>query len=216
MTDENTNLDAEPDTDSAVDSDSGFDSDADSDDGVDIAESEDSVADTVAGTPASLTGDGRLRFFVFRVLPALVVVLGAAAGILRWQDSSHRAVENARDDSVAAARDATVAILSYKADSVEQDLRSATDRLTGTFLDSFTDLINKVVIPGAKEKKITAIAQVSAAASVSATAHHAVALVFVDQTVTIDGGAPSGTASSVRVTLDQVDDRWLVSGFDPV
>ena len=60
------------------------------------------------------------------------------------------------------------------------------------------------------------MAQVSAAASVSATAHHAVALVFVDQTVTIDGGAPSGTASSVRVTLDQVDDRWLVSGFDPV
>ena len=101
-TDENTNLDAEPD--------SGFDSDG----GVDIAESEDSVADTVAGTPLSLTGDGRLRFFVFRVLPALVVVLGAGAGILRWQDSSHRAVENARNDSVAVARDATMAILSYK------------------------------------------------------------------------------------------------------
>lgn len=198
MTDENAGPDAAPD--------SGFDS----------AESEDSVADTVANTPVSLKGDGRMRFFVLRVLPALVLLLGAGAGILQWQDSSHRAVENARVDSVAAARDATVAILSYKADSVEQDLRSATDRLTGTFLDSFTDLINKVVIPGAKEKKITAIAQVSAAASVSATAEHAVALVFVDQTVTIDGGAPSGTASSVRVTLDKADDRWLVSGFDPV
>ncbi|MFZ4373970.1 MAG: hypothetical protein ACOYO2_12145 [Mycobacterium sp.] len=198
MTDENAGPDAAPDS------------------GVDSAESEDSVADTVANTPVSLKGDGRMRFFVLRVLPALVLLLGAGAGILQWQDSSHRAVENARVDSVAAARDATVAILSYKADSVEQDLRSATDRLTGTFLDSFTDLINKVVIPGAKEKKITAIAQVSAAASVSATAEHAVALVFVDQTVTIDGGAPSGTASSVRVTLDKADDRWLVSGFDPV
>jgi len=198
MTDENDSPDAAPDS------------------GVDSAESEDSVADTVANTPVSLKGDGRMRFFVLRVLPALVLLLGAGAGILQWQDSSHRAVENARVDSVAAARDATVAILSYKADSVEQDLRSATDRLTGTFLDSFTDLINKVVIPGAKEKKITAIAQVSAAASVSATAEHAVALVFVDQTVTIDGGAPSGTASSVRVTLDKADDRWLVSGFDPV
>jgi len=198
MTDENDSPDAAPDS------------------GVDSAESEDSVADTVANTPVSLKGDGRMRFFVLRVLPALVLLLGAGAGILQWQDSSHRAVENARVDSVAAARDATVAILSYKADSVEQDLRSATDRLTGTFLDSFTDLINKVVIPGAREKKITAIAQVSAAASVSATAEHAVALVFVDQTVTIDGGAPSGTASSVRVTLDKADDRWLVSGFDPV
>jgi len=198
MTDENDSPDAAPDS------------------GVDSAESEDSVADTVANTPVSLKGDGRMRFFVLRVLPALVLLLGAGAGILQWQDSSHRAVENARVDSVAAARDATVAILSYKADSVEQDLRSATDRLTGTFLDSFTDLINKVVIPGAKEKKITAIAQVSAAASVSATAEHAVALVFVDQTITTEGGAPSGTASSVRVTLDKADDRWLVSGFDPI
>jgi len=208
VTDENINPDVETDTDAGVDGD------------VDSAESEDSVADTVsdtvAGTPVALKGDGRVRFFVFRVLPALIVLLGAGAGILRWQDASHRAVENARADSVAAARDATVAILSYKADSVEQDLGAATDRLTGTFLDSFTDLINKVVIPGAREKKITALAQVSAAASVSATAQQAVALVFVDQTVTIDGGAPSGTASSVRVTLDRVDDRWLVSGFDPV
>jgi Mce-associated membrane protein len=40
--------------------------------------------------------------------------------------------------------------------------------------------------------------------------------VFVNQAVTVDGGAPSGTASSVRVTLDKVDDRWLVSAFDPV
>jgi len=198
MTDENDSPDAAPDS------------------GVDSAESEDSVADTVANTPVSLKGDGRMRFFVLRVLPALVLLLGAGAGILQWQDSSHRAVENARVDSVAAARDATVAILSYKADSVEQDLRSATDRLTGTFLDSFTDLINKVVIPGAREKKITSVAQVSAAASVSATAEHAVALVFVDQTITTEGGAPSRTASSVRVTLDKADDRWLVSGFDPV
>ena len=58
--------------------------------------------------------------------------------------------------------------------------------------------------------------KVAAAASVSAVAEHAVALVFVNQTVVVGGGAPSGTASSVRVTLDKVGDRWLVSGFDPV
>ena len=117
---------------------------------------------------------------------------------------------------MAAARSATEAILSYKADSVEQDLGSARDRLTGSFLASFTDLVNKVVIPGAREKKISAAAKVAAAASVSAVAEHAVALVFVNQTVVVGGGAPSGTASSVRVTLDKVGDRWLVSGFDPV
>jgi Mce-associated membrane protein len=127
---------------------------------------------------------------------------------------------------VAAARDSTVAMLSYRAETVEQDLRSARDRLTGTFLNTFTDLIDTVVIPGAKEKQISSTARVSAVASVSATTKRAVALVFVDQVVTMganaaggnapDTGAPTGTASSVRVTLDKVGERWLVSGFDPV
>lgn len=175
-------------------------------------------ADTavVADAPAPLTSNKRLRTLAFGVLPALVVLLGAGAGLLRWQDVSHRAIDTARTESVAAARDATVAILSYKADSVEQDLGAARDRLTGSFLDSFSDLVDRVVIPGAREKKISAAAKVAAAASVSAAAKHAVALVFVNQTVVIGGGAPSGSASSVRVTLDKVDDRWLVSGFDPV
>ena len=178
-----------------------------------------STADTDDGprqTLVSFTRNGRLRPLTLGVLPAVIVLLGAGAGLLAWQDRSHRAVEAARVDSVQAASDATVAILSYKPDTVEQDLRSASDRLTGTFLESFTDLVNTVVIPGAKEKKISAAAQVSAAASVSATADRAVALVFVNQAVTVEGGAPSGTASSVRVTLEKVGDRWLVSGFDPV
>jgi Mce-associated membrane protein len=167
-------------------------------------------------TSAPFTRNGWLRPLVLVVLPAVIVLLGAGAGFLAWQDRSHRAVETARLESVQAASDATVAILSYKSDTVEQDLGSASDRLTGSFLESFTDLVNKFVIPGAKEKKISTAAEVSAAASVSATADRAVALVFVNQTVTIDGGVPSGSASSVRVTLDKVDDRWLVSAFDPV
>jgi len=195
-------------TDENVDAnvDSGLDLDAE------VAESNDAVA--VADSPRET--DGRLRLVAFGVLPALIILLGAGAGFLRWQDSSHRAVDAARVESMAAARDATVAILSYKAGSVEQDLHSARGRLTGSFLDSFTDLVDKVVIPGAREKNISAAARVPAVASVSATTKNAVVLAFVDQTVTIGDGAPSGSASSVRVTLDKVDDRWLVSGFDPV
>ena len=189
----------------------------------DIDEPTDAVAEPTADTengtrqtPAPFTRNGWLRPLTLGVLPAVIVLLSVGAGLLAWQDRSHRAVETARLESVQAASDATVAILSYKPDTVEQDLRKASDRLTGSFLESFTDLVNTVVIPGAREKKISAAAQVSAAASVSATADRAVVLVFVNQAVTVEGGAPSGTASSVRVTLDKVDDRWLVSAFDPV
>ena len=54
------------------------------------------------------------------------------------------------------------------------------------------------------------------AASVSATGKHAVVLVFVDQTTTIGNDTPSQSTSSVRVSLDKIGGRWLVSQFDPV
>ena len=158
----------------------------------------------------------RQRQFVFVVLPAVALALGALAGYLNWQNSTERLSTIAATQSVAAARDAASAILSYNTDTVERDLNAARDRLTGSFLAEFTKLVNEVVIPGSKEKKISAVAQVPAAASVSATANHAVALVFVDQAVTIGKDAPTNTASSVRVTLDKVGDRWRVSGFEPV
>jgi Mce-associated membrane protein len=117
---------------------------------------------------------------------------------------------------VQAATDSTIKILSYRPDTVDRDLGAARDRLTGTFLDAYTSLTNDVVIPGAKQKQISAVATVPAAASVSATQNHAVVLVFVNQTIIVGNDAPSSTASNVKVTLDKQGDRWLISGFDPV
>jgi Mce-associated membrane protein len=72
------------------------------------------------------------------------------------------------------------------------------------------------VIPGAKQKGISATATVPAAASVSATPQHAVVLLFVNQSTTIGGSPPTTTTSSVKVTLEHVGSRWLVSDFIPV
>jgi Mce-associated membrane protein len=119
-------------------------------------------------------------------------------------------------ESVQAATDSTVALLSYRPDTVETDLDAAKSRLTGTFLDAYTKLTHDLVIPGAKQKQISAVATVPAAASTSATATHAVVLLFVNQSVIVGQDAPTNTASSVRVTLDKVDGRWLISQFDPV
>ena len=174
-------------------------------------------AETEAEKPsAPKRGISWARVVAFGVLPAVALLLGAAAGFLRWEYSSLHDADAASRESVQAARDSTVALLSYKPETVDKDLGSARDRLTGTFLDAYTQLVNSVVIPGAKEKKISAVAQVPAAASVSANGDHAVVLVFVDQTVTVGTDAPTNTASSVRVTLDKVGGRWLISGFDPI
>jgi Mce-associated membrane protein len=156
------------------------------------------------------------RVLAFGVLPALALVIAVGAGFLKWQDVWVRGSRVAGIESVAAAKDSTVALLSYKPDTVEKDLRAARDRLTGGFKDSYTQLIQDVVIPGAQKQHISAVATVPAAASVSATPQHAVALLYVDQTVAVGDDAPTGTSSIVRVTMDKIGGRWLISAFDPV
>ena len=152
----------------------------------------------------------------FAVLPALAIALAGGAGYLKWAKSRNQVAAAAAPQSVAPAADSTIAMLTDKPDTVAKDLTAAGNRLTGAFKNSYLSLTHDVVIPGSQQKKISATAAVPAAASVSANESHAVVLVFVNQTVTIGGDVPSDTASSVKVTLDRVGGRWLISGFDPI
>jgi Mce-associated membrane protein len=156
------------------------------------------------------------RLIAYALVPGLALLVTSVAGFLKWQDASVRDAAAARAESVRAATDGTIALLSYRPDTVQKDLEAARGKLTGTFLDAYTKLTHDVVIPGAKQKQISAVATVPGAASKSATANHAVVLLFVNQSVIMGQDAPTNSASSVRVTLDKIDGRWLISGFDPV
>jgi Mce-associated membrane protein len=156
------------------------------------------------------------RVIAFGILPGIAMVLGLFAGYAKWQETTARDAQSGGIQAVQAAKDGTMALLGYQPDTVEKDLTAARDRLTGTFRDTYSSLTRDVVIPGSKQKHISAVANVPAAALVSVSGRRAVVLVFVDQTTTIGNDAPTDTASSVRVTLDKVDSRWLISGFDPV
>jgi Mce-associated membrane protein len=174
--------------------------------------------DTVqaAQTPAAPRRVNWSRAVVYGVLPGVALVLAMAAGLLKWKDSSQRNADIARAESVQAAKDATVALLSYRPDTVEKDVAAAQTRLTGGFFEVYSQVARDVLIPDAKERQITTVASVPAAASVSATQNTAVVLVFIDQTVTTGASPPDGAATSARVTLDKVGGRWLVSKFETV
>jgi Mce-associated membrane protein len=156
------------------------------------------------------------RMVAYGILPGLALTLAIADGRLKYLDSSTSHDLRAEIESVQAAKDSTVAMLSYRPDTVDRQLQDARALLTGTFRDSYTSLINDVVIPGAKQKQISATATVPAAASVTADSRHAVVLVFVDQTVVVGSGAPADTTSAIRVTLHKTSGHWLVSQFDPI
>jgi Mce-associated membrane protein len=156
------------------------------------------------------------RMMAYVVLPTVVLAMAGGAGYAKYLQARHHALDTARSESVAAARDITIAMLSYTPDGAATNLGAARAKMAGPLLDSYTSLIDDVVIPGAKQKQISAAATVAAAAPLTVTETHAVILIFVDQSITQGKEAPSGTASSVRVTLDKVDTQWRASGFDPV
>jgi Mce-associated membrane protein len=154
------------------------------------------------------------RVLVYGLLPALALLLAIAAGLLKWKDSSVRNIDLARSQSITAARDSTVALLSFRFDTVDRDVAAARERTTGDFRDTYTQRTQEELIPNAKERHVSATATVPGAASESATDNHAVVLVFVNEMIKIGDSAPADADSSVRVTLDKIGDRWLVSGFD--
>ncbi|WP_285032732.1 hypothetical protein [Mycolicibacterium sp. lyk4-40-TYG-92] len=173
-------------------------------------------AETAAESDAGHAERRWSRLIAFGLLPAVILLLTTAAGSLSYRDHSAVEADTARAQTLRAASDGTVALLSYEADTAEKTLHAARDGLTGAFRDSYSRLVDDVVIPGAKQKHISSVATVPASASVSVTDRHAVALLFVNQTTTVGAGAPTSSTSCVRVTLDKIGDRWLISQFEPV
>jgi Mce-associated membrane protein len=120
-------------------------------------------------------------------------------------------------DTIKAASDGTVALLSYSPDTLDKDFASAKTHLTGDFLNYYTQFTQDIVTPAAKQKSVKTSAAIVRAAVSELKPESASVLVFLNQTTTskenVDG---SFTASSVKVGLTKVNGAWLISSFDPV
>jgi Mce-associated membrane protein len=154
------------------------------------------------------------RVLVYGLLPGLALLLAMSAGMLKWKDASIRDIDVARSQSVAAARDSAVAVLTFRFDTVDRDVAATRERLTGEFLNTYTQQTREELAPSAKQSRVVTTASVSGAAPQSVTSNKAVVLLFVDQTVKMGDEPSTATGSSVRVTLDKVGERWLISDFD--
>ena len=102
-----------------------------SDEVSDEVEVDESAADEADGddaeTAATLRPAARRRtdwakVVAYGLLPALALVLALAAGYLKYVDNSVRDAAVARVESMQAAKDSTVAILSYQPDTVDAQL----------------------------------------------------------------------------------------------
>lgn len=152
----------------------------------------------------------------------LAVALVASAGVGAWlyfeqyrpdQETNTAAAGVALD----AAKNGTVALLSYSPESLDKDFAVAKSHLTGDFLSYYTQFTEQIVTPAAKQKSVKTTAAVVRAAVSELHPDSAVVLVFINQNTTSKEN-PDGAfaASAVKVGLKKINDTWLISAFDPV
>jgi Mce-associated membrane protein len=165
----------------------------------------------------------RRRLGAIPVIPlALVLGLLAAGGLAGWLFFSQYRPDKQTDygveqSAVKAARDGTVALLSYKPDTLKTDFDAAKSRLSGEFRDYYDQFSKKVITPAAESKGVTTAAQVVGAAATELHRDSAVVLVFVNQATTSkERPDPSMASSSVLVSLAKQHGDWLITKFDPI
>jgi Mce-associated membrane protein len=148
--------------------------------------------------------------------------LVASAGVAAWlyfeqyrpgQETNAAAAGVALD----AAKNGTVALLSYKPESLDKDFAAAKSHLTGDFLSYYTQFTEQIVTPAAKQKSVKTSAAVVRAAVSDLHPDSAVVLVFINQNTTSKEN-PDGSfaASAVKVGMKKINGTWLISSFDPV
>jgi Mce-associated membrane protein len=197
-------------------------------DGVEIDKSTDEDGAAVAEVEAPKDSDDnssavRRRLPAIPLIPVALVLGLLAAGLLAgWLYFSQYRPDEQTDGAVAqtvvnAARDGTVALLSYKPDTLNQDFAAAKSHLTGDFLDYYDKFTKDVVTPAAQTKGVTTTAQVVGAAAAELKPDKAVVLVFINQATTSkERPDPAMASSSANVSLAKVHGEWLISKFDPL
>ena len=142
----------------------------------------------------------------------VVAILLVTAGLLTVRARGADRVEQARTEATAAAEATAVDLLSYDYRHLDRDFARARAGLTGGFVDDYARTTQTVVRPTATEVRAVVKADVAASSVVRADQNRVVVLLFMNQTTTSTRlDAPKVDLNRVRLTMDRVHGRWLVS-----
>lgn len=152
----------------------------------------------------------------------LAVLLLISGGVATWLYFKQYRPDQQTDAGVSrwvarAASDGTTALLSYAADSLDQDFAAARSHLGGDFLSYYDQFSTQSVAPVAKQKSMKSTAKVTGSAVSELHPDSAVVLIFVDRvTTTKDNPQPSVAVTSVLVGMSRINGNWLITKFTPV
>jgi Mce-associated membrane protein len=172
---------------------------------------------SVPDEPTAKAGFGRTLPLV---LGALCVVMAVVVGILIILTVSGPSSAKADAAAVEAARTKAPLVLSYAPATVDQDIATARQQLSGTFAQQFDQLVNQVVLPATKQQGLSSKTDVTHVALMESQPQQSDArdvLIFMHQTVSATGQPPQEGVIQVKVTVTKnAEGQWLVSNLQPI
>jgi Mce-associated membrane protein len=148
-----------------------------------------------------------------------VVAAGLAIGLgvreLRDDDPLDAA---AREDAVAPAGQAAEALLSFRYDTLEQELDSERGLMTDSYADEFLNVFPDQALDMTTKQQATVESRVLAAAPLECgeecSGDSVRVLVFLNTETTVAGEAPKVSPNRAVMTMQEDDGEWLVAGID--
>jgi Mce-associated membrane protein len=146
------------------------------------------------------------------LLALLTLVALLVSAVLGYRVHTARAVEAARAQALRAAVDAAEVVLSYDHRRLDRDVARARRLITGSFEREYTRFVRTAVRPAAERTGAVVKTDVRAASVASASSQRVVLVLFVNQTTTLaKRPEPRVDLTRVRMTMERVGERWLVS-----
>ncbi len=162
-----------------------------------------------------ISGRWALKLSVLALLAVLATAFAAVGYFCYTVPDRH--TNEIRSSVAEQAGKLTASVLTYRADSVDSDVRQAESHLTGNFLASYSKLTADTLIPQAKQSHVAARWEVSGTSLVSAGDDSAVVLVFL-RGVTTNSTKPDPAylVSSIRVHVVRPHGQWLIDRMEPL
>ncbi len=183
---------------------------------LDQSDGEEIPTDTVETEPLGWRrsrGSEWLTSHIRTIVVGMIVVVLVGALVQTTVQLWHRnGVDSARASALAAAKTYAVELATYDYRHLDQDFGLVLANSTPSFRQSFSQS-SKSLESVLTKYDATAKANVVAAGMVSATTGRAVALLFINQTVTntTQKGQPTSDESRLEITLLRPHGKWLIN-----
>ena len=146
------------------------------------------------------------------------VAAGVAVGLGVLQARGDGPDAEARADAVAPAGQAAEALLSFRYDTLDQELESERDQMTGSYADEFLNVFPDQARELTAQKQATVKSTVLAAAPLECgeecSNDRVEVLVYLNTESSVQGEVPEVNPNRAVVTMSHEGDRWLVDGIE--